>query len=83
MCQETVQFPLSHMMVTNSRHLLLGNIKGQLTIKELHGLRSVTTLNLQVPITCISVTHNNTHILVGLRDGKLIIVGVKKNNQLL
>ena len=37
----------------------------------------MTALQLLVPIQCLTVTHGNSHVLVGLRDGKLIIVGVK------
>lgn len=33
---------------------------------------------MRVPIRCVSVTKEQSHILVGLEDGKLIIVGVGK-----
>lgn len=35
-------------------------------------------LAMRVPIRCVSVTKEQSHILVGLEDGKLIIVGVGK-----
>lgn len=79
---ETVQASISHMIIAN-RHLVLGNIRGVVTIKELFGLRTLATLPLHVPITCLSITNSCTHILVGLRDGKLIVVGVRKNSTLL
>lgn len=35
-------------------------------------------LSMRLPIYCVSITKENSHILVGLADGKLIIVGVGK-----
>jgi len=48
----------------------------------LHSLQQLHSLNLLQPIQCISVVldHHSklcTHILVGLMNGKLIIVSVK------
>lgn len=39
---------------------------------------SVAPLAMRLPIRCVSVTKEYSHILVGLEDGKLIIVGVGK-----
>ena len=33
---------------------------------------------MRVPVRCVSVTKEQSHVLVGLEDGKLIIVGVGK-----
>lgn len=33
---------------------------------------------MRVPIRCVSVTKEQSHVLVGLDDGKLIVVGVGK-----
>lgn len=33
---------------------------------------------MRVPVCCVSVTKEQSHVLVGLQDGKLIIVGVGK-----
>uniref|UniRef100_A0A8C4KJK8 Neurobeachin-like protein 2 n=1 Tax=Dromaius novaehollandiae TaxID=8790 RepID=A0A8C4KJK8_DRONO len=38
----------------------------------------ISPLAMRLPIHCISVTKEYSHILVGLEDGKLIIVGVGK-----
>lgn len=35
-------------------------------------------LALKLPIHCVSVTKESSHILVGLEDGKLIVVGAGK-----
>lgn len=39
---------------------------------------TISPLAMRLPIHCISVTKEYSHILVGLEDGKLIIVGVGK-----
>lgn len=39
---------------------------------------SITPLAMRLPIHCVCVTKEYSHILVGLEDGKLIIVGVGK-----
>uniref|UniRef100_A0A4W3HXW4 Neurobeachin-like protein 2 n=1 Tax=Callorhinchus milii TaxID=7868 RepID=A0A4W3HXW4_CALMI len=39
---------------------------------------SAAPLAMRLPIHCVSITKENSHILVGLEDGKLIIVGVGK-----
>lgn len=36
---------------------------------------AITPLPMKVPVHCVSVTKENSHILVGLDDGKLIVVG--------
>lgn len=39
---------------------------------------SITPLAMRLPIYCVSITKEYSHILVGLEDGKLIVVGVGK-----
>ena len=36
---------------------------------------------LHVGVSCLAVTTGQTHILVGLEDGKLIVVGTDRNCQ--
>ncbi|KAL7890530.1 hypothetical protein AOLI_G00000060 [Acnodon oligacanthus] len=38
----------------------------------------VSPMAMRVPIRCVSVTKEQSHVLVGLQDGKLIVVGVGK-----
>ncbi|KAL0190330.1 hypothetical protein M9458_013028, partial [Cirrhinus mrigala] len=38
----------------------------------------VSPMAMRVPIRCVSVTKEQSHVLVGLDDGKLIVVGVGK-----
>jgi len=68
-------------LTTSGQHLLLGHANGQLVIKELHELRTITTMPLHVGVSCLAVTTGQTHILVGLEDGKLIVVGTDRNCQ--
>ncbi|XP_076450797.1 neurobeachin-like protein 1 [Babylonia areolata] len=76
LCTRRVVAAVSHMTIAGD-HMVLGDMDGQLTIFQLFGLKPLTALQLLVPIQCLTVTHGNSHVLVGLRDGKLIIVGVK------
>lgn len=39
---------------------------------------SASPLAMRLPIRCVSVTKESSHILVGLEDGKLIVIGVGK-----
>uniref|UniRef100_A0A8D2LCF9 Neurobeachin-like protein 2 n=1 Tax=Varanus komodoensis TaxID=61221 RepID=A0A8D2LCF9_VARKO len=39
---------------------------------------SISPLAMRLPIRCVSVTKELSHILVGLEDGKLIVIGVGK-----
>ncbi|KAL1771089.1 neurobeachin 1 isoform X1 [Sigmodon hispidus] len=60
-------------------HVITGSLQGLLSVRELHGLNlSITPLAMRLPIHCVSVTKEYSHILVGLEDGKLIVVGVGK-----
>uniref|UniRef100_H3B2H2 Neurobeachin-like protein 2 n=1 Tax=Latimeria chalumnae TaxID=7897 RepID=H3B2H2_LATCH len=63
----------------SGEHIILGSVQGFLSIRDLYSLNlSTAPIAMRVPIHCISVTKENSHILVGLGDGKLIIVGVGK-----
>ncbi|KAM4705340.1 neurobeachin-like protein 2 [Rhinophrynus dorsalis] len=56
--------------------LVLGTMQCSLQIRDLQGLNpAVSPLPMKVPVHCVSVTKENSHILVGLEDGKLIVVG--------
>lgn len=60
-------------------HIVMGSLQGYLSIRDLHSLNlSITPLAMRLPIHCVCVTKEYSHILVGLEDGKLIIVGVGK-----
>ncbi|XP_034730693.1 neurobeachin-like protein 2 isoform X1 [Etheostoma cragini] len=62
-----------------SEHLILGTAQGNLHIRDLCSLKAlVTPLALKVPVRSVSVTKECSHILVGLEDGKLTVVGAGK-----
>ncbi|CAH1788242.1 unnamed protein product [Owenia fusiformis] len=80
LCMETPSHRVAHMVIADN-HIILGTTHGLLAIKELIGLNTLASLPLHVPITCLAVAPNNSHILAALNDGKLIIVGIKKDPQ--
>ncbi|CAH6777630.1 neurobeachin-like protein 2 isoform X2 [Phodopus roborovskii] len=56
--------------------VLLGTIQCSLHILHLNTLRpAVSPLPMKVPVRSVSVTKERSHVLVGLEDGKLIVVG--------
>uniref|UniRef100_A0A286ZRL3 Cytochrome P450 family 20 subfamily A member 1 n=1 Tax=Sus scrofa TaxID=9823 RepID=A0A286ZRL3_PIG len=60
-------------------HIVTGSLQGFLSIRDLHSLNlSINPLAMRLPIHCVCVTKEHSHILVGLEDGKLIVVGVGK-----
>ncbi|KAM9310767.1 neurobeachin-like protein 2 isoform 2-T2 [Pholidichthys leucotaenia] len=62
-----------------SEYVILGTMQGSLHIRDLFSLDAlVTPLALRVPVRSVSVTKEYSHILVGLDDGKLIVVGAGK-----
>ncbi|XP_022621350.1 neurobeachin-like protein 2 isoform X1 [Seriola dumerili] len=62
-----------------SEYVILGTMQGSLHIRDLYSLdASVAPLALMVPVRSVSVTKECNHILVGLEDGKLIVVGAGK-----
>ncbi|XP_074539600.1 neurobeachin-like protein 2 isoform X1 [Halichoeres trimaculatus] len=62
-----------------SEYIILGTMEGSLHIRDLDSLEApVPPLALKVPVRCVSVTKEFSHILVGLEDGKLIVVGAGK-----
>ncbi|KAJ6655114.1 hypothetical protein lerEdw1_006018 [Lerista edwardsae] len=56
--------------------VVLGTIQCSLQIRDLLSLQAIIApLAMKVPIHSVSVTKEKSHILVGLEDGKLIVVG--------
>uniref|UniRef100_T1J5I8 BEACH domain-containing protein n=1 Tax=Strigamia maritima TaxID=126957 RepID=T1J5I8_STRMM len=75
LAQESSLHCITVAVVTGS-HIVMGNQHGQLIIKDLHKLKTLTSLSLHIPILHLSVAPRDTHILACLNDGKLIVVGV-------
>ena len=65
------------LLVVDHEHILHGDENGELSIRDLLDGEAVHTLPLQMPIQGACLVARNTHLLVPLRDGKLIVVGSK------
>ncbi|KAM4601359.1 neurobeachin-like protein 2 isoform 2-T2 [Polymixia lowei] len=62
-----------------SDYIIMGTVRGNLHIRDLFSLNLVVArLALKLPVRSVSVTKECSHILVGLEDGKLIVVGAGK-----
>ncbi|XP_068086135.1 neurobeachin-like protein 1 [Anabrus simplex] len=57
-------------------HLIVGDDAGDLTMSRLLRLHPVFDIPLHVPVQSVVVTTGNTHLLVPVRDGKVIVLGV-------
>ncbi|XP_033101707.1 neurobeachin-like protein 1 [Anneissia japonica] len=68
-------------MKIHSKYLLTGDQKGVFKIWDVYRLKVLASIPLNVPIQCLSLAPKNSHIFVGLRDGKLIILGVSNPNE--
>ncbi|KAM9307763.1 neurobeachin-like protein 2 [Gastrophryne carolinensis] len=56
--------------------VVVGTAQCSLQIRDLRSLAlAASPLPMKVPVHCVSVTKKSSHILVGLEDGKLIVVG--------
>ncbi|KAM6945740.1 LOW QUALITY PROTEIN: neurobeachin-like protein 1 [Aplochiton taeniatus] len=66
-------------MCVSGEHVVLGSEQGYLSIRDLYSLAlCAAPMAMRVPVRCVAVTKEQSHALVGLQDGKLIIVGVGK-----
>ena len=65
------------LLVLDHEHILHGDENGELCIRDLYTGEVIHSLNLQMPIQNACLTARNTHLLVPLRDGKLIGGGAK------
>lgn len=43
-------------------------------INFLISLKTIQVMRLKAPITCLFLTREDSHLLVGLKDGKLIVI---------
>ncbi|NXJ97928.1 NBEL2 protein, partial [Corythaixoides concolor] len=63
-------------MCLTEEFVVLGTMQCGLEIRDLQSLRAaVPPVAMRVPVHSVSVTKEKSHILVGLEDGKLIVVG--------
>ncbi|XP_072337816.1 neurobeachin-like protein 1 isoform X1 [Scyliorhinus torazame] len=78
LASETIKEQVTDLCVSGE-YIVVGSMEGFLSIRDLYSLTlSAAPMAMRLPIHCVSITKENSHILVGLEDGKLIIVGVGK-----
>ncbi|KFP34839.1 Neurobeachin-like 2, partial [Chlamydotis macqueenii] len=63
-------------MCLTEEFVVLGTMQCGLEIRDLQSLKAAAPpVPMRVPVHSVSVTKEKSHILVGLEDGKLIVVG--------
>ncbi|KAK6325637.1 hypothetical protein J4Q44_G00049790 [Coregonus suidteri] len=78
LCTEGLKEQVTDMCVSGD-YLVIGSEQGFLSIRDLYSLSlCAAPMAMRVPVRCVSVTKEQSHVLAGLQDGKLIIVGVGK-----
>ncbi|KAM3585663.1 uncharacterized protein V6R79_023778 [Siganus canaliculatus] len=78
LCSEPLKEQVTDMCVSGE-YVVIGSEQGFLSIRDLYSLSlCMEPMAMRVPVRCVSVTKEQSHVLVGLEDGKLIIVGVGK-----
>uniref|UniRef100_A0A673B8W9 Neurobeachin-like 1 n=1 Tax=Sphaeramia orbicularis TaxID=375764 RepID=A0A673B8W9_9TELE len=78
LCSEPLKEQVTDMCVSGE-FVVIGSEQGYLSIRDLYSLAlCAEPMAMRVPVRCVSVTKEQSHVLVGLEDGKLIIVGVGK-----
>ncbi|XP_028319544.1 neurobeachin-like protein 1 isoform X2 [Gouania willdenowi] len=82
LCSERLKEQVTDMCVSGE-HVVVGSEQGYLSIRHLYSLElSVEPMAMRVPVRCVSVTKEQSHVVVGLHDGKLIIVGVGRPSEM-
>ena len=51
----------------------------KIIFKENFDLKTIQTMRLKAPVTTIFLTKEDSHLLVGLNDGKLIVITGEKS----
>ncbi len=75
---DTVLHRITALLVADGDHVISGDENGDLVVRDLFTFEILHKLHLQLPIQGACLVSGNSHLLVPLRDGKLIIVGSKK-----
>uniref|UniRef100_A0A3Q4H998 Neurobeachin-like 1 n=1 Tax=Neolamprologus brichardi TaxID=32507 RepID=A0A3Q4H998_NEOBR len=78
LCSEPLMEQVTDMCVSGE-YVVIGSEQGYLSIRDLYSLSlCAEPMAMRVPVCCVSATKEQSHVLVGLQDGKLIIVAVGK-----
>jgi WD40 repeat protein len=78
LASEAVAHRISALVVEDG-FLLTGDENGDLVLRDLFTMERLHSVPLHLPVQTICLVAGNTHALVPLRDGKLIIIGSKPN----
>uniref|UniRef100_A0A665TZS6 Neurobeachin-like protein 2 n=1 Tax=Echeneis naucrates TaxID=173247 RepID=A0A665TZS6_ECHNA len=82
LCSEPLKEQVTDMCVSGE-YVIIGSEQGYLSVRDLYSLSlCAEPMAMRVPVRCVSVTKEQSHVLVGLEDGKLIIVGVGKPSEM-
>ncbi|XP_077472025.1 neurobeachin-like protein 1 isoform X2 [Stigmatopora argus] len=82
LCSEYLKEQVTDMCVSGE-FAVTGSEQGYLSIRNLYSLKlCAEPIAMRMPVRCVSITKEQSQILVGLQDGKLIIVGVGKPAEL-
>ena len=74
---QTVLHRTTSLLILDHEHILHGDENGELSVRDLYDGEIIHSVPLQMPIQGACLVARNTHLLVPLRDGKLIVVGSK------
>jgi WD40 repeat protein len=69
---------LADLVATPSgNYFIAAKRRGHISVRSSHNLQTLHVMSTsQVPIRSMAISSNETHILVGLQDGKLVIIPV-------
>jgi len=72
---------ITHMITTrDSEYLICGGEKGHVVIRTLHNLCIVHKFAVN-NLTCLAMTTDERHLLVGCQDGKLLILNSRLDDE--
>jgi hypothetical protein len=78
LCEGNANERLRHMLITSdSEFLVTGGEKGIVVVRQLHSFKVIHKFATNSPITSLAMTTEERHLIVGLADGKLLIIAVR------
>jgi WD40 repeat protein len=63
------------LLVADREHVIVGDENGELSVRDLFSGEVIHSLPLQLPIQSTCLVSRNSHLMVPLRDGRLIVIG--------
>jgi neurobeachin-like protein 1/2 len=85
-CQEKIAYPIDDIIVTNNNCILAldkslnakDGFKSKIVFKDLIDLKTIQSMRLKAQIKSLFLTKEYSHLLVGLKDEKLIVITGEK-----